>query len=245
LANLDGSLFRQEDKKMKKLNRNGIRALIAPFRWIIISSVILLLASGEFFNFRFWIFIIISFTATIINSIVIYKYSPEILNKRGRSGVGTKKWDLFLIIPYILISVLIVPLIVGLDAVRYRWSSLDFYWMIPGIVLYLSGYIIISKSLLENLFFEGTVRIQKEDNHTVISTGPYSEIRHPGYAGMLLGAVSIPMILGSLYAYIPVCIMVILLLIRTYLEDRTLISELQGYSEYILKTRYRLIPGVW
>jgi protein-S-isoprenylcysteine O-methyltransferase Ste14 len=32
---------------------------------------------------------------------------------------------------------------------------------------------------------------------------------------------------------------------RTVMEDRMLRRELPGYAEYAVRTRYRLVPGLW
>jgi len=53
------------------------------------------------------------------------------------------------------------------------------------------------------------------------------------------------MLLGSGYAFIGVALYGVLISLRTYLEDRTLMEELLGYPEYAEKVRYRLIPFVW
>jgi len=79
----------------------------------------------------------------------------------------------------------------------------------------------------------------------VIDTGPYKIIRHPGYLGMLLGSISLPLALGSVLAFIPMFIMIILIFVRTYYEDTTLQKELTGYSEYCKEVKYRLIPYIW
>jgi protein-S-isoprenylcysteine O-methyltransferase Ste14 len=76
-------------------------------------------------------------------------------------------------------------------------------------------------------------------------SGPYKIVRHPGYVGMGLSALAIPLILGSWWALIPGGIAAALIIIRTALEDKTLQAELPGYVEYTKQTRYRLIPGVW
>jgi protein-S-isoprenylcysteine O-methyltransferase Ste14 len=96
-----------------------------------------------------------------------------------------------------------------------------------------------------NPFFEPTVRIQKDRGHTVISGGPYKIVRHPGYLGGILYTLSAPLIIGSLYTFIPVAIYVLLIMLRTLLEDRTLQRELEGYSEYTKQTKYRLFPWIW
>ena len=89
------------------------------------------------------------------------------------------------------------------------------------------------------------VRIQEDKNHSVVNTGPYKIVRHPGYIGMLLGSISLPLALGSVLAFIPVLIMALLIFIRTYYEDTTLKRELTGYSEYCKNVKYRLIPYIW
>jgi protein-S-isoprenylcysteine O-methyltransferase Ste14 len=79
----------------------------------------------------------------------------------------------------------------------------------------------------------------------VVTDGPYRIVRHPGYAGALLGLVLLPLLLDSAWSFIPAALLTVGVIIRTALEDRTLHAELPGYAEYAQKTRYRLIPGVW
>ena len=79
----------------------------------------------------------------------------------------------------------------------------------------------------------------------VITSGPYKLIRHPGYLGGILWAMSVPMILGSVYGFIPSIVGIIIFIIRTGLEDKTLLNELKEYSEYSKEVKRRLIPGIW
>jgi len=69
--------------------------------------------------------------------------------------------------------------------------------------------------------------------------------RHPGYLSMVLGGLSVFFIIGSAYSLIPAAFAIVAVIVRTYLEDRTLQNELAGYSEYVKRTKYRLLPGVW
>ena len=114
-----------------------------------------------------------------------------------------------------------------------------------ALVLILVGYAIGSWALMENRFFSGVVRIQVERGHQVVTTGPYRWVRHPGYAGALLTYWLTPVLLDSLWTFLPVAAMTVVLIIRTALEDRTLTSELLGYAEYAGRTRFRLLPGIW
>ena len=99
--------------------------------------------------------------------------------------------------------------------------------------------------MVVNVYFEKMVRIQKDRNHKTVDSGPYKFVRHPSYSAGIFRHLSVPIIIGSIYAYIPVLIGICFLIIRTYLEDLTLQKELIGYKEYVNKTRYRLIPKIW
>ena len=107
------------------------------------------------------------------------------------------------------------------------------------------GFIPVAWSMGTNPHLETTVRIQKDRGHKVATTGPYNIVRHPMYLGGILQSLSIPLFLGSAWTLIPAGIQVVLLVIRTTYEDRTLQDELEGYKDYSQKTRYRLMPGVW
>jgi protein-S-isoprenylcysteine O-methyltransferase Ste14 len=96
-----------------------------------------------------------------------------------------------------------------------------------------------------NKFFEPTVRIQTDRGHTVIDSGPYALVRHPGYLAAGLLVLGLPLSLGSYWALVPAALSNVLLVVRTALEDRTLREELPGYKEYTQRVRYRLVPGVW
>lgn len=89
------------------------------------------------------------------------------------------------------------------------------------------------------------VRIQTNREHIVCETGLYKIVRHPAYLGSIVQALGFPLLFGSTWSILPVCILIILFLTRTFLEDKTLKNELKGYSGYCAKTRYKIIPFVW
>jgi protein-S-isoprenylcysteine O-methyltransferase Ste14 len=99
--------------------------------------------------------------------------------------------------------------------------------------------------MLSNKFFSSVVRIQKDRGHTVVAGGPYRFIRHPGYTGMSAFTLATPLILNLLWALVPAAATAALTLLRTLLEDRTLHNELDGYSDYARRVRYKLMPGFW
>jgi protein-S-isoprenylcysteine O-methyltransferase Ste14 len=99
--------------------------------------------------------------------------------------------------------------------------------------------------MASNKYFSRYVRIQKERDHAVVSTGPYQHIRHPGYSALIISTLGTPLLLGSYWAIIPALLTTGGFIVRTSLEDQTLQAELDGYEEYTRRVRFRLLPGVW
>lgn len=175
----------------------------------------------------------------------LLKVDPELLKERSAPGINKKSWDK----PVLGLSFLCTILMyisAGLDSGRYH-SSPEFppVFFILGIVLTAGGQLLFLIAQKENRFFSSTMRIQTERGHTVCDTGVYRFVRHPAYFGSLVQTFGFPLLFGSLWSLIPAGMMIILLFIRTRLEDMALHAELQGYPQYSEKTRYRLIPFVW
>jgi protein-S-isoprenylcysteine O-methyltransferase Ste14 len=134
----------------------------------------------------------------------------------------------------------------GLDAGRFHWSPFFPIWLqFLALLAFIIGSAISSWAMAVNKFFSTIVRIQKERGHYVVTGGPYKLVRHPGYTGAIIVSISLPLLLGSVWALIPAIIGDIILIIRTVLEDNTLKKELQGYDEYAKRVPRRLIPGIW
>ena len=96
-----------------------------------------------------------------------------------------------------------------------------------------------------NRCFSPVVGVQKERGHSLITTGPYAFIRHPGYAAALGMCFASGFALGSWYSMIPMVGAGVLLLRRTVLEDAFLHVQFDGYTGYANSVRFRLIPSVW
>ena len=142
---------------------------------------------------------------------------------------------------------LVFPLVIvaGLDH-RFNWSPEFPLWLsVVGFIFIAFGYSFAAWAFLENRFFSGVVRIQTDRGHVVCDTGPYRFVRHPGYAGNILPLFGIVLSLGSAWTLIPVAVAIIIMVIRTALEDKTLHEELPGYSDYMQRVPYRLIPGIY
>jgi protein-S-isoprenylcysteine O-methyltransferase Ste14 len=222
----------------KRLVQLGIQALIL--------AAILFISAGGLAWVWGWVYLATFVLGVGTLGVVLYSKNPELIAERARQAAeGTKGWDRALTVIYGLLSAIGLQLVAGLDY-RFGWSPPLPLWVhLGGLVLTLLGYAFASWAMVENTYFACTVRIQDERGHAVCTSGPYQYVRHPGYSGWGLGLLSAPLLLGSLYALIPGALALLLLIIRTALEDRTLQGELQGYGEYTQQVRFRLLPGIW
>ena len=169
----------------------------------------------------------------------------ELIEERLKPKEGMKKWDkiYYIVSIPVYFAILIISI---LDGGRFDWEPrIPILVVIIGVVVYTIGQIIVLWAKKVNKFFSTVVRIQKDRGQTVCKDGPYRFVRHPGYLGGLLCNIVTPFVLSSFWGLIPAVIAVVLLFIRTYLEDKTLQRELEGYTDYTNETRYRLLPGIW
>jgi protein-S-isoprenylcysteine O-methyltransferase Ste14 len=209
-------------------------------------GLILFLAAGRLDWPWGWVQLIILTAFMAAHPILLIPINPELLAERekGIHAEGVKRWDRWIAS---LAAGMLLPLwvVAGLD-VRFQWTgTVPLAFHAGGALANVLGYGLFLWAMVSNAFFAEGVRIQEERGHAVASGGPYRAVRHPGYAGAILAAVATPFLLGSMWAVIPALITVGLYIVRTYLEDRTLLEELAGYDAYATRTRYRLIPGVW
>lgn len=194
---------------------------------------------------RGWICVVLYTGGMTAIALVVSRFNAPLMDARAKWRHGdTKRFDKIFLAAFLPL-VMIQPAVAGLDAVRYRWSSMPFGLVYAGAILFAPASALIAWTLAVNRFAETTVRIQADRGHTVITSGPYRLVRHPMYAGAILMYLAMPLILGSAWALAVTGLIVVLLLWRTALEDRTLRNELPGYEEYAARTRYRLLPGLW
>lgn len=191
-----------------------------------------------------WIFIAFLVAAFGASALILARVNPSIYRARSRFQPGTKRWDLVLVTLILLAMITEVPL-ATFDAARMAWSSMPTAFIIFGYVLLGTGIALSTWAQALNPFFEPGVRIQRERGHQVISKEPYATVRHPGYVGALMIFCGLALSLGSSWALIPAAWASLILIVRTQWEDDLLRTELEGYSEYAKRTRYRLFPGLW
>ena len=221
-----------------------LQYFLKSFAGVFFFIVVLFISAGRIDYYQGWIYTAVSFLGLLMNYFLTGD-DTELLGERSNPPKDAKQWDKR-ILKLSALTTFIAYVVAGLDSGRYHWSR-DLTWgtYFLGIVFVLTGQIFFLLAKKTNRFFSSVVRIQNDRGHTVCGSGLYKYVRHPGYCGMIISWIGFPLILGSLWSIIPIVFAICLLLIRTRLEDQTLMMELSGYNEYVQKTRFKLVPGIW
>lgn len=202
------------------------------------------LAAGTMRDMRGNVNLALYLAASVVACAMMWGGHQETLHARGKKQENTKHWD------KILLPILVALTYYGMYAaaglgVRYGWGRLNLAWFAVGTAVYGVSCVFTVWPVLENKHFEAAARIQGDRSQMVVSTGPYRIVRHPGYLGIVLWAIASALMFGTLAAGIVAAAIVIVLLVRTALEDSILKKELDGYAAYAEKVKYRLFPFIW
>jgi protein-S-isoprenylcysteine O-methyltransferase Ste14 len=223
------------------------RGIITLLIMIALMPCVLLLCAGRFDWWEAWAYTANALIVLISSrAIILIKY-PDMARERSEAGgkEDVKSWDRYLMPLTALVGPFVAWIVVGLDE-RFGWTpDLPDSIQITALLVIFLGNNIGTLAMLANRFFSSQVRIQSDRNQTVVSAGPYRFVRHPGYAGGILAWIAGPIFFSSYWSVIPTVLVIALMVIRTALEDRTLLDELPGYRAYAQKVRYRLLPGIW
>lgn len=223
------------------------RAIVGFAAFSLLIPASLLLAGGDPGWTMGWALAALFVVSMVGSRLVAIKKSPGLVQERARFGGAedAEPWDRWLSLLVGLVGPFSTVVVAGLDH-RFRGSSgvpSTLQTVSMGVVAL--GYLLAIWAMLENAFFSAVVRIQRDRGHTVVGTGPYAVVRHPAYAGGILSTLATPFALNALWALIPSCLTIIVLVHRTSLEDRTLRRGLAGYEGYAARVKSRLLPGVW
>jgi protein-S-isoprenylcysteine O-methyltransferase Ste14 len=227
-------------------NRALLRLALGVGFQVLIVAAILFISSGRLNWWAAWAYLGIYLVGSTVSILAMVLYNPELIAERTQGlRPDTQSWDRAVVRLYGLAIGVITPVIAGLD-IRFGWTQgIPLAVPVLALLFALLGFGVGSWAVALNRFYIATVHIQKDRGHTVVSDGPYRFVRHPGYLGSIMACIATPLILNSLWALIPAGLAILFLVYRTALEDRTLQEELDGYSDYAQRVRYRLVPGLW
>jgi protein-S-isoprenylcysteine O-methyltransferase Ste14 len=194
-------------------------------------------------TFKFWP-VYVYFVILIIPFFIVIRYflkkDPEFLTRRMKMKEKEKQQKIVAFLSWIaFLAGFMLP---GFDY-RYGWSEMSTWVIILGDLFVLAGYLSVFLVFKENSYASRVIEVV--EGQRVISTGPYSVVRHPMYLGTSIMYLATPVALGSYWGIIPFAAFSLILVLRIHNEEKVLSEQLPGYKEYCKNVRYRMIPFIW
>ncbi len=207
---------------------------------VVLVGLLIFLPAGTFLFPNGWLLMGILFVPMFFAGIVMMLRNPELLKKRLNAKEDHNEQKLVVKLSGLMF--LIGFIVAGLDF-RFNWYTLPKSVVIFATVLFLAQYILYAEVLRENTYLSRTIEVQ--ENQEVIDKGLYSIVRHPMYSATVLLFLSMPLVLGSIYSFLIFLAYPFIIAKRIKNEEKFLEKELDGYSEYKQKVKYRLVPFIW
>lgn len=227
-------------EKVKMTVKLFISAITKFLLGVILVGLLLFLPAGTLNWFGGWLFMAILFIPMFCAGVVMMIKNPGLLasrldakEKRGKQSTVVKLSGLMFLCGFI---------VAGLG-VRFDWFVLPMPVCIGGAVAFIIAYMLYAEVLRENTYLSRTIEVR--EGQKVIDTGLYGIVRHPMYSVTLLLFLSMPIVLGSVRAFLIFLVYPFIIAARLLDEEKFLEEELEGYREYKQKVKYRLIPFVW
>lgn len=207
---------------------------------VVLIGVLLFLPAGTMSYPQGWLLMGILFIPMFLAGLVMMAKNPALL--RSRLNAKEKRGEQSLVVKLSGLMFLVGFIAAGLSF-RFDWWMLPKWVSILGAVLFLASYALYAEVLRENTWLSRTIEVQ--EGQTVVSTGLYGIVRHPMYAVTLVLFLSMPLVLRSALAFVVFLAYPAIIAGRLLDEERFLAAELPGYSEYMQKVKWRLIPFIW
>ena len=199
---------------------------------VALVGVLIVLPAGTLLFFNGWLLMGVLFIPMFFAGIVMMIKNPRLLE--SRLNAKEKQHEQNLVVKLSGLMFLAGFIVAGLG-VRFGWFTLPLGVSVTAAVVFLIAYALYAEVLRENTYLSRTIEVQ--ENQTVVDTGLYGIVRHPMYSVTLLLFLSMPLVLGSVYAFV--------IAKRIKHEEAFLENELDGYREYKQKVKFRLIPFIW
>ena len=216
------------------------QAIAKFFLGVILVGALIFLPAGTLDYMGGWLLMGILFVPMFAAGFVMMAKNPALLASRLDAKEKLKKQSTVVKLSGLMF---IAGFVVAGLGVRFGWYMLPKGVSIGGAVLFLASYVLYAEVLRENTYLSRTIKVQ--ENQKVIDTGLYGIVRHPMYAATLILFLSMPVVLGSVWAFVIFLAYPPIIAARIRSEEEFLEKELEGYAEYKNKVKYRLIPFVW
>jgi len=225
---------------MKDLHR---KALIGTLRAFVVLFAATFLPVWTLRWWQGWACLAAFFFPASMISVWMAKHDPALLERRMKAGPKAEKEKGQKIVQGIAAVAFLADFLVPAFDHRFGWSRVPAFAAILGLLMMATGLVIAFRVAKANSYASAIIEVAEEQK--VISTGPYSVVRHPLYSGALIILFGIPLALGSWWGLLVNIPLVAGIIWRLLDEERFLVRKLPGYAEYLESVRYRLVPYVW
>lgn len=215
------------------------KAYLVPVIIMIVMGLVLFLPAGSLMFWQGWILWSIFSVLTLFITAYFLKKDPGLLSRRMKVKEKEPQPGIIKVLSFLSMLTYLIP---GFDF-RFHWSAVPVWLVIAANVMVFLGYVLIIIVFRENSYASTVIQVEQEQQ--VISTGPYAMVRHPMYLGLLIMELFTPLALGSYWALIFAFLFIPTNIFRIRKEEKLLLQDLPGYTGYLNKTRYRLIPLIW
>ena len=217
-----------------------VEAIVKFIFGVLLIGLLIFLPANTINYWNGWLFMGLLFIPMFIAGIVMMIKSPELLKKRLNAKEKESKQKE--VIAFSGLMFLAGFITCGLNY-RYSWIIIPNYVVIISSVIFIIAYILYAEVLRENIYLSRIIEVQ--ENQKVIDTGLYGIVRHPMYAVTVLLFLSMPLVLGSIISFVIFLAYPFIIAKRIKNEEEVLEKELEGYSEYKKKVKYKMIPFIW
>lgn len=217
-----------------------LSALLKFLLGVVLVAALLFIPAGTLNYPNAILLMVILFVPMFLAGLVLMVKNPDLLCRRLK--VKEEQGEQRKIIAATGFMFVVGFILAGLDF-RLDWLPLPQIISKVSALLFLLAYALYAEVLRENTYLSRTVMVEEEQK--VINTGLYGLVRHPMYSATIILFLTMPLVLGSLIAFLVFLPYPIMIIKRLKNEEQVLSKELTGYTEYQKKVRYRLIPYIW
>lgn len=217
-----------------------VQAITKYLAGVVLVGLLLFLPAGTFYYWEAWLFIGILFLPMFVAGIILMVRKPELLRKRLNAKEEQNEQKAVVLISGLLFLTMFI--VAGFNR-RFMWYMMPDWAVYVAAAVFLIGYALYAEVLRENVWLSRTIEVQEEQQ--VVDTGLYGIVRHPMYSATLLLFLAMPLVLNSVWSFAIMLLYVPVIVKRIRNEEVVLEQGLAGYSDYMKRVRYRLIPFVW
>lgn len=217
-----------------------LHACIKFFAGVVLVGALVFLPAGTLRFWNAWLLMGVLFLPMLAAGLVMWIKAPELLRKRldGREKQAAQRT----VIGLSAIMFFVGFVLAGIDR-RFDWTEVPQWLVWAGAAILLTGYLLFAEVLRENAYLSRSIKVQ--DGQKLVDTGLYGVVRHPMYSATLLLFLAMPLILGSWVSFVVFLTYPAIIVKRIRNEEAVLTTELEGYSTYCQRVKYRLVPYLW